>query len=600
MALAFAYLLVGQVVHAQKFEAEDYEYYYDTTNANLGGAGDRNDSVDLEVTSDLGGGLNVGWLDQHEWLAYENLVIAEATEYTVSARVASPNGGMMSIELNGGDIHLGDLLVPGKSGQSGGWQEWQTISFKTIIQPGTYTLGVKVLTSGWNLNWLSVEKSDDGNSGRQIGRIEAETYDTYYDTTAGNSGNAGTRNDDVDIENASDGGAANDLNVGWWAQGEWLGYDKVNFPSDGDYTFSARVASGENGGLLTINIDGSPAGQMSVPATGDWQNWQTVSFNKFISQGQHSVQVQADTNGFNLNWIQIEEDGTSENCAGNVDPRLCVDISKGEWTLMTIPDTQHYSQNWQRAPIAHMRSAFDWIVAAKDDLNIEFVQGLGDIVEWGDVPAEWERSTSAWYKLRGQVPHMPIQGNHDNRWSLNHYFPVSSFSSEYWYSGDSGGIENNYGLMTINGEDYMFLQIETYDQYTTGDGNARPEVGLAWADSILRQYPDRKVILATHDLLGTNTVENALLNRFDNIVMANAGHMCVPARHTITTGPNGGVSHNFVTDFQCDAQEVMFLRYYKFKPQENKVEWYTYSPITKSFRTDAANQGYFPLVQANQ
>jgi hypothetical protein len=51
--------------------------------------------------------------------------------------------------------------------------------------------------------------------------IEAEDYNSYYDTTAGNSGGA-FRNDDVDIEYCHDSSAYSSYNIGWIENGEWL------------------------------------------------------------------------------------------------------------------------------------------------------------------------------------------------------------------------------------------------------------------------------------------------------------------------------------------------------------------------------------------
>ena len=67
------------------------------------------------------------------------------------------------------------------------------------------------------------------------------------------------------------------------------------------------------------------------------------------------------------------------SAAEAVDNRLVADRNKGEWTLVVIPDTQHYSQNRGNAPIAYMHDAFDWLVATRNQLNIKFVQGLGDL-----------------------------------------------------------------------------------------------------------------------------------------------------------------------------------------------------------------------------
>ena len=63
--------------------------------------------------------------------------------------------------------------------------------------------------------------------------------------------------------------------------------------------------------------------------------------------------------------------------------------------------------------------------------------------------------------------------------------------------------------------------------------------------------------------------------------------------------PDGGVSNNFIANYQCDRPEIMLLRFYVFKPLEDKVYFYTYSPITNQFEVDDSSQGSFDLVQAD-
>ena len=73
--------------------------------------------------------------------------------------------------------------------------------------------------------------------------------------------------------------------------------------------------------------------------------------------------------------------------------------------------------------------------------------------------------------------------------------------------------------------------------------------------------------------------------------MALAGH--VPSeKHWV--GKYG--CYNFVQDYQAWS-EKMNLRYFKFKPMEDKVEWFTYSPIEKQWETDYYSQGSFTLEQ---
>jgi len=276
-----------------------------------------------------------------------------------------------------------------------------------------------------------------------------------------------------------------------------------------------------------------------------------------------------------------------------VDP-FYADKSKGEWTLVVIPDTQHYTANWKKAPFRHMEIAFEWIKNMKDPLNIEMVQGLGDITESWDNDWQWQNGKKAWHKLEGTVAYMPVMGNHDAPYKLNQYFPVSLFNHHYFWGGDFGGIENNYFLMDIGAEKYMFLHIEPYDEYST----YRPE-GIKWAKKMLDKHKNRKAIIATHDNWNTRHIRDQILKYHSNVVLTNAGHTCAREQYYTTTTEWGGLSHNFITDYQCDSQEIMLLRYYVFKPQEDKVVFYTYSPVTNEFEWDHDSYGEFYLHQKN-
>lgn len=277
-----------------------------------------------------------------------------------------------------------------------------------------------------------------------------------------------------------------------------------------------------------------------------------------------------------------------QNCGS----ALFVDKEMGEWTLVVVPDTQHYTALWKKAPFHHMQIAFDWIAAKKEDLNIKMVQGLGDITENWNNQNEWGRANEAWSRLDGKIPYMPIIGNHDDPKKFNEWFPLSKFNRSTHWGGDGGGTENNYMLMDIGTEKYLFLHVQPYTQYQKYDPK-----GIEWAQIVLQSHGERKVILATHDTWDTNHIRRELLQKFDNIIMSNAGHTCVREQFYETIGPNGGKSRNFITDYQCDQEEVMLLRYYVFKPKDDLVQYYTYSPVTKRFEIDESSEGSFFLVQ---
>lgn len=153
----------GFVGHANAvvFQAENYNAFYDTTPGNSGGVY-RGDDVDIEYTTDTGGGYNVGWIVQGEWLAFNGLNIPATGSYTVRLRVASPNGATASVDLNAGSIVLGNFTIPA----TGGWQNWTTVSRTVNLNAGTYNLGVFAQTSDWNFNWIEIVPNN--NPGRTL------------------------------------------------------------------------------------------------------------------------------------------------------------------------------------------------------------------------------------------------------------------------------------------------------------------------------------------------------------------------------------------------------------------------------------------------
>ena len=110
--------------------------------------------VQLESTTDTGGGQNVGWIDANDWLAYANVSIPTSGTYRVEYRVASVSGSLLSLDLNGGQIQLGQVPVPA----TGGWQNWTTVSHDVQLSAGTVSIGIYAQQGGWNLNWFRITR----------------------------------------------------------------------------------------------------------------------------------------------------------------------------------------------------------------------------------------------------------------------------------------------------------------------------------------------------------------------------------------------------------------------------------------------------------
>lgn len=112
--------------------------------------------VQTEATTDTGGGLNVGYADTNDWMAYYNINFPTSGSYIIEYRVASAvNGARISSDLNAGSIQLGAVNIP----NTGGWQNWQTVSQTVNVTAGTYNFGIFIQASGVNINWFKITKS---------------------------------------------------------------------------------------------------------------------------------------------------------------------------------------------------------------------------------------------------------------------------------------------------------------------------------------------------------------------------------------------------------------------------------------------------------
>ena len=109
----------------------------------------------------------------------------------------------------------------------------------------------------------------------------------------------------VMTESTSDVGGG--TNVGYIHTGDWMSYSDVVLPSTGAYKVEYRVASLSGSGSLQLEkAGGIPVyGGISIPATGGWQNWVTVSHTVNLNAGPNGFGIKATTGGWNLNWFRI-------------------------------------------------------------------------------------------------------------------------------------------------------------------------------------------------------------------------------------------------------------------------------------------------------
>jgi len=161
--------VAGQVVRPipipGRIEAENYDTngpgvsFFDNTTGNSGGVY-RSDDVDIEATSDTGGGYNIGWIASGEWLNY-TLNVQTTAVYQIAFRVASGNGaGNIQVALDG--FPLCSVITP----LTGGWQTWQTVTISNLVIPaGQRLLRLDFQVGGQNLNYLHATRQRDLTGG---------------------------------------------------------------------------------------------------------------------------------------------------------------------------------------------------------------------------------------------------------------------------------------------------------------------------------------------------------------------------------------------------------------------------------------------------
>jgi predicted phosphodiesterase len=175
-------------------------------------------------------------------------------------------------------------------------------------------------------------------------------------------------------------------------------------------------------------------------------------------------------------------------------------VPEGAWSIVLLPDTQIYSQNYPGL----FEAQTAWIADNVRTRNIKFVLHLGDITNVNSIP-EWEFARKAMKNLDRVIPYAVVPGNHDygpggnastRDTHLNNYFKVQDYTAWPTFGGvkDAGKMDNTYHLFSAGGVDFIVIALEWAVRNDT----------IAWAQSILDQYPDRKAILLTHAYMNNN------------------------------------------------------------------------------------------------
>jgi len=350
------------------------------------------------------------------------------------------------------------------------------------------------------------------------GTIQAEDFDTggegvaFHDLDASNNGGQ-YRNEAVDIESCSEGG----VSVGWMDAGEWLEYT-VNVAAAGTYTLELRVASPYSGHTLHVEFGGvDKTGALTVPNTGDWMAWQTLTKAAVsLSAGTQILRVACDMGGYNLNYIRLTSASTGQTgngtglkgeyfdnmdftalrvtrtdamvnfswVDGSPDPSIGPDTFSVRWTgQVQAPYSQTYTfytvsddgirlwvngqliiNNWSDHGDTENSGTISLSAGQKVDLKMEFYENGG----WATAKLLWESAS---------VPKQVIP--------QSQLYPAAS-------GGGGGGLTGEY----FDNMDFTALRVTRTDatvNFSWFDGSPDPAIGpdtfsVRWTGQVLAPY----------------------------------------------------------------------------------------------------------------
>lgn len=117
-----------------------------------------NNGFSIEETEDSGGGSNLGYIDNGDYLEYM-VNVTEASNYEVNYRVASEsNGGSLSLKYFD-EVGTAKSISQVSFEATGGWQTWKTAKGTgAFLEKGIYTFRLLATSSLFNINWFELKK----------------------------------------------------------------------------------------------------------------------------------------------------------------------------------------------------------------------------------------------------------------------------------------------------------------------------------------------------------------------------------------------------------------------------------------------------------
>ncbi len=157
----FSYILEGNSVASFKWDGDtdQEEIIRDAFVQNESEQYDQQQGTQLEACSDVGGGQNVGYLDEGDFLYYKKMDFANGAA-SVALRYANNSEDGKWVDFRTGSDH-GPVVGSVELKPTGSWQSWQTVEASVVVE-GVQDLYLTFRggSSIGNLNWFQFHTSE--------------------------------------------------------------------------------------------------------------------------------------------------------------------------------------------------------------------------------------------------------------------------------------------------------------------------------------------------------------------------------------------------------------------------------------------------------
>ena len=380
---------------------------------------------------------------------------------------------------------------------------------------------------------------------------------------------------------------------------------EVRLRWEGSAEADAQVA------LYALSNDGDGWDEIDRHITGQTQN-----STRGVAAAIHRALVESTgAENFSLNGVidaqQYADDGTvtvlvqhSDGFAGQdfttrastVQPAHEDDVDRSEYdfTFAWESDTQYYNEDFPH----HQTAIHDYVLAERENKNIQFLFHTGDVVDEKDKAYQWENADPEYRRLDDAgLPYSILAGNHDvvlnsevDYTTFSQYFSADRYTDNPWYAGTYEDNRGSYHLFSAGGIDFIVVAM----------GWAPDDAEIEWMNQVLAEHPDRVGIVNLHEYMlttgGLGPVPQRILDEVvatnPNVSMVMSGHYHDAYTRTDDFDDDGdGQTDRTVTSMLFDYQGLPeggqgFLRLLHFDNEGQRMMVRTYSPSLEQYNSD--------------